>query len=147
VKTILVPVDFSEISAKTAETAFALVQDIHVKLVFLHVLNSPPAHGGVDPAVKLDALVRAAREQGIVATIRLAYGTPVAQILSLAEELRADLIVMGSHDRLSTHGSSVGSTTRGVLAAAPCPLVLVPSEKAKAESLRRRDQLAANTAI
>lgn len=146
-KTILVPVDFSEVSEKTATTAFSLVQDIHVDLVFLHVMspNAPvrvftTGRGDITPspltdetraAERLKELVKKAHVQGIIASYRLVQGSPVSQILDQAKQLRADLIVMGSHDYGSTHGSTVGTTTKGVLYASPCPIVVVPSDKAK----------------
>lgn len=146
-KTILVPIDFSEVSNKTAATAFSLVQDIHVNLVFLHVIDPQapvraqyPVPGGTSvsdaadelrPTKRLMNLVHRAQTQGIIATYRLVHGTPVAQILEQAKQLRADLIVMGSHDYGSTHGSTVGGTTKGVLYATPCPIVIVPSDRIK----------------
>ncbi len=145
-KTILVPVDFSEVSAKTAATAFSLVQDIHVRIVFLHVTVATATISDAEAMLKLESLVRSARDRGIVATWRLVRGSAVSQILARAEELYADIIVMGSHDRESTHGSSIGSTASGVLAVTPCPIVIVPSEKAKAESVRRRELFAVSAA-
>lgn len=143
-KTILVPIDFSDVSEKTAATAFSLVQDIHVDLVFLHVMDpslpvrvftsakpetASKTSDETRAAERLRDLVRQAHVQGIIATFRLAHGSPVAQILEHAKQLRADLIVMGSHDYGSTEGSTVGSTTKGVLYATPCPIVVVPSDK------------------
>lgn len=144
-KTILVPIDFSEVSEKTAATAFSLVQDIHVDLVFLHVMDSSQpirvfntskagASASSSPetlaAERLREWVRQAHAQGIIASYRLAHGSPIAQILQHAKQLRADLIVIGSHDYGSSRGSTVGSTTKGVLYATPCPIVVVPSDKA-----------------
>jgi len=144
-KTILVPIDFSRVSEKTAATAFSLVQDIHVNVVFLHVLDgkepiqlsttarkeSTAAQSvrSSEPTEKLRELVRKAQAQGIIATYRIVQGATIAQILDQAKQLRADLIVMGSHDYGNAEGSTVGSTTRGVLYATPCPIVVVPSDR------------------
>ena len=151
-KTILAPVDFTEVSPKTAATAYSLIDDVHVDLVFIHVLPakltnryisanssaSPNALQSIEARAveKLRELVRKARIQGISATYMLAYGSPAIEILNAAKKVRADLIVMGSHDYNSPEGSVVGCTTKTVLYATPCPIVIVPSDHASAISNR-----------
>lgn len=138
-KTILVPVDFSDISNATIDTACALVQDIHVHLVFLYVEPTDSATSGIaaeTPAKnkkraeeRFREILARAHSQGIAASFRVATGDPVSQILQSSLELNADLIVMGTHhyDRLS--GATVGRTFQEVLRESHCPLVLVPREK------------------
>jgi nucleotide-binding universal stress UspA family protein len=159
-KTILAPVDFTDVSSKTAATAYSLIDDVHVDLVFIHVMPAKvtsrflPASSSVYPNAfqeievravdKLRDLVRKARIQGISATYLLAYGSPAAEILSAAKRIRADLIVMGSHDYNSPEGSVVGTTTKTVLYATPCPIVIVPSDHATTLSTREFSSNAAN---
>jgi len=58
-------------------------------------------------------------------------GHPVAGLISAAEETKADLVVLGGkrHGRIAT--MLLGSTTRGVLHHAPCPVAVVhePAEQ------------------
>ena len=145
-KTILAPVDFTEVSAKTATTAYSLIDDIHVDLVFLHVMptklenrhlvtespTSPNTFQRIEARAvdKLRELVRKAKVQGINATYLLTSGTPATEILNSAKQIHADLIVMGSHDYNSPNGSVIGATTKTVLYASPCPIVIVPSDHA-----------------
>ncbi len=132
-KTILVPLDFSPISEKTAAAALALVQDIHVNVVFLHVRNVvAPAESKESEVAdayaeaRMRGIVRKARDQGIIANARVSRGAAVDQILKEAKATGADLIVMGSHHYDAINGATVGETFKQVLKNAHCPLVLVP---------------------
>ena len=53
-------------------------------------------------------------------------GSPPDVLLRRAEELGADLIVMGTGDRLHLHGVWLGSTTGRILRHAHCPVLIVP---------------------
>ena len=54
-------------------------------------------------------------------------GDPVEQILAVADELQADLIVMPTEGRTGAFDALRGSTTERVLRRAPCPLLAVPA--------------------
>lgn len=53
-------------------------------------------------------------------------GSPADVLLRRAEALGADLIVMGTGDRLHLHGVWLGSTTGRILREAHCPVLIVP---------------------
>jgi nucleotide-binding universal stress UspA family protein len=145
-KTILVPIDFTESSNPTVEAAFSLVQDIHVSLVFLHV-EPPPASINFTTRIeesweekspntedRLRAIVRRAQDQGIIASFLIVSGQPIEQILRYADEFNAELIVMGSHHHDLISGSRAGRTFQEVLRKTRCPLVLVPAGKSARHS-------------
>jgi nucleotide-binding universal stress UspA family protein len=54
-------------------------------------------------------------------------GTVVEEILKTAQEISADLIVMGSHGHGPVYNLLVGSVTEGVLKAGRHPVLLVPA--------------------
>ena len=54
-------------------------------------------------------------------------GTIVEEILRTAEELSANLIVMGSHGHGPVYNLLVGSVTEGILKAGQRPVLLVPA--------------------
>jgi universal stress protein A len=58
------------------------------------------------------------------ADLRLETGSPKQEIIRIAEEIQADLIVLGSHGR---HGLALllGSTANGVLHYAGCDVLAV----------------------
>ena len=62
---------------------------------------------------------------GLVTEERVALGRPHQQIVSLAESLKVDLIVMGSRGAGGMAGLLLGSTARAVLSHAPCSVEIV----------------------
>jgi len=51
------------------------------------------------------------------------------EILALAREHGATLIVMGSHGHGALYHLLVGSVTTAILKEAPCPVLIVPSDR------------------
>jgi nucleotide-binding universal stress UspA family protein len=58
-------------------------------------------------------------------------GTVVEEVLQTANEISADLIVMGSHGHGSVYNLLVGSVTEGILKAGQRPVLLVPAPAPK----------------
>jgi nucleotide-binding universal stress UspA family protein len=66
---------------------------------------------------------------GIKVTLHEPTGTVAEEILNQADELDADLIVMGTHGHGAMYNFLVGSATKGVLKHSSRPVLLVPSLK------------------
>ena len=147
-KTILVPIDFSPISDCAVTTALALADASGSSLVFFHVVKETYfADSIAAPFVDIEAVykevlsaarrtldqhVNSAALRGIHASAFAVVGSPVSLILDKAEEVEADLIVMGSHGHGTLHHLIAGSTAAGVLKGSLCPLVIVPTSLAGA---------------
>ncbi|WP_305042297.1 universal stress protein [Geoalkalibacter sp.] len=65
-------------------------------------------------------------ERPRIGEIRVRHGNPVARILSEADELDADLIVLGSHGKGRLHYTFLGSVAEKVLHRAKRPVLVVP---------------------
>jgi nucleotide-binding universal stress UspA family protein len=61
--------------------------------------------------------------------IHLRTGKPVREIVQLATDIRADLIVIGSHKGPHMKSWLVGSTAEHLLATAPCPVLVAPPKQ------------------
>src|SRR5207244_13490254 len=118
VRTILHPTDFSEPSQYALWLACALARDYGARLIVLHVVEVPTMYygEGVVPPDPVE-LRAAAREQldrlqvpqaNVRAERRLEQGDAVANILRVAQETNADLIVMGTHGRSGLGRSRMG---------------------------------------
>jgi len=140
---ILVAIDDSRFSQAAIETVIeqARPQDTDVRI--LHVVESPPLlvareMGGYDPALETalesqkqnaEALVLKAaellraRDLKVVATLEV--GDPKSKILDVAEEWRADLIVVGSHGRRGFERFLMGSVSDAVARHAKCSVQIV----------------------
>jgi nucleotide-binding universal stress UspA family protein len=66
---------------------------------------------------------------GTVAGAHLRMGKVDLEIVALAEELRADLIVMGCRGHRGIRRAIEGSISDGVIRHAPCPVLVVRRER------------------
>ena len=74
---------------------------------------------------KLDQDVADLRAEGLTVHDVVREGDPDKQILAVASEIGADVIVMGSHSRRNLWDVVVGNIAQRVAEKAPCPVVLV----------------------
>jgi nucleotide-binding universal stress UspA family protein len=68
-------------------------------------------------------------QDGIKVSLREPTGAVAEEILNQADELNADLIVMGTHGHGAMYNLLVGSATKGVLKYSKRPVLLVPAPK------------------
>jgi len=68
-------------------------------------------------------------QDGIKVSLHEPTGTVAEEILNQADELNADLIVMGAHGHGAMYNLLVGSATKGVLKHSTRPVLLVPAPK------------------
>lgn len=144
-KTILVPVDLSAAATQVCDVACELARLMEARVLLLHVVQPPPVmvteiyaldtgqteemlvaaeSAGTDQL--RDLAIRCA-ERGLDTRTVQRVGVPVEEILARAD--KADYIVMGSHGHGAMYDLLVGSTARGVLKKAPCPVVIVPQKR------------------
>jgi universal stress protein A len=141
----LVPIDFSEHSKITVEHATQLAALTGASIKLLHVFQIPgyPAAFYRDlyfehEAVKIhvETAKREANAQltlitekilagGLEAQPILRVGNPYEEIVSAAQELGADLIVIGSHGYPGFARLLLGSTAERVVQYAPCAVLVV----------------------
>lgn len=136
-KKILVLLDLSERSEQVAAAARELAAESGAALVLLHVVEFVPAEPMGEslmptPRIESELIKRGgerlreviARLGAAQASGRVEAGNTKAEILRVAEEERADLIVLGSRER---HGLAilVNFTEDTVLHAAHCDVLAV----------------------
>ena len=152
---ILCATDLSESSADTISFALSLATENQAHVRFLHVIESLPqlGAGGYPPPFEIGPLrhevvqmVRRKLHDAIPGDARAAcsieeqveVGTAYKEILRLATEERADLIVMGSQGHTSLGAMLFGSTSQHVVRAATCPVLTVrPTRKVEVASFVR----------
>ena len=143
--TILVAVDFSDVTPRVVETARGLASACSARIVLLNVAAPDPAFMGYEagpPTVRhdvagdlqrhhqqLEKLKETAAADGADVLALHIQGPTVEKILHEAAEQKASWIVMGSHGHGAIHDLLVGSVTHGVLKGASCPVVVVPAGK------------------
>ena len=140
-KQILCAVDFRPSSLAGSRYALSLAQENQASLELTTVIERrhqseigelleavQPEHDDVReiPLRKLRERVPDDARQWCEVQENVLTGSPPDVLLRRAEELGADLIVMGTGDRLHLHGVWLGSTTGRILRHAHCPVLIVP---------------------
>lgn len=74
------------------------------------------------------ALAREFEEAGVDYEVRGAVGHYGAGVVDLAEELEADMVVIGGRKRSPTGKAVFGSTAQEVMLSAPCPVTFVRAD-------------------
>ena len=145
-KSILVPVDFSDMTESVIEEARVLCDALDAKLWLVHVAAPDPDFVGYDggPQSVRDSVAHHLRDEhrdlqeraealrvgGLDAVALLIQGPTVDTILGEAKRLEVDMIVMGSHGHGALYRALLGSVSEGVLHKAACPLTIVPGRAA-----------------
>ncbi|GIW80871.1 MAG: universal stress protein UspA [Gemmatales bacterium] len=137
VRTILCPMDFSAHSRAALSLAASLARDHDARLIVVHVMPPPLAYDEVAtplPYSFYEAKVRDELEgsgiDDVPVAITLVEGDPAGEILRVAEETSADLIVMGTHGRTGLSRALMGSVAETVLRKAGCPVLTVKGRAA-----------------
>lgn len=137
-KTVLFPVDQSRESHQAGETVAKLVKFHNSRLIILSVVESfdpadptAPVEGGAmaDPASVAELLQSAKAvfsQQGIEAEAIEREGKAAFTICDVADEIAADLIVMGCRGIGLTEEGAADSVTNRVINLSPCPVLIVP---------------------
>ncbi|MBI4640192.1 MAG: universal stress protein [Candidatus Tectomicrobia bacterium] len=79
---------------------------------------------------KMAKFILPIKGEGVDVTTLLRAGNPREEIVGIAREVKADIIVMGAHSKRTFLDVLLGGTAQTVSAKAPCPVLLVnPPEK------------------
>lgn len=154
-KTILTPIDFSDVSEAVVRQAAELAVALEARIVLLAIVQPPVITSEYAPlmAENLSQITAVGEQnaerqlahfraslsaQGIESKSVQLFGSPILIISEQAVKFRADYIVMGSHGHGALYDLIVGSTTHGVLLRAKCPVMIVPAPKQKKGAAPKR---------
>ncbi len=140
-KRILIATDGSRSALQAVEFGLELAQEQHAEPFFVHVAPaadvlpvagfamagpvSVPHELAEADRSSLDEALRIAEERGLEGRTRLLAGDPAKHIVAYADEIDADLIVIGSRGLGAIGGALLGSVSRKVLHEAKRPVLIV----------------------
>ncbi len=133
-KTIIVPVDFSETSVNVARYATRLLTGQYgVKMILHHVYKESSEVDNITE--KLEQLNIDLRESGIVKMELLAEKGDdfIDELEKLVRHRQADLVIMGITERSAIGQSLFGSNTLKMLKTKACPVLIVPPDAVYSE--------------
>jgi nucleotide-binding universal stress UspA family protein len=147
IRTILVPVDFSECSLVGLEYAAFLAKTLYATLRLFHVMYpyadyvvadrvgarlAPLAEAEQEAArIEMDALKQMDFLRGLSIQTEIRPGYAIDQICSAAGQSDVDLIVTSTHGRSGFKHALIGSVAEHVVRYAECPVMVVPSRSHK----------------
>ena len=142
-KHLLVPVDESPMSYAAAEQALSLAKDLNCPVTIMSVIAVDPFVGvdfyKVAPAItvyfmqaeqnaqnRLAEIQQSFSREGISVDTKIIRGVAASEgIVQIANEIGADLIIMGSHGRTGVKKMMLGSVAQNVLTQSPVPVLIV----------------------
>ena len=153
-KKILIALDYDPSAQKVAETGFSFSKTMKSEMVLLHVMEDPQNYkltkrvtvmgfvGHVDTSQELPEknlepkqLAQQFLEKSKlylgdkhIQTV-LKEGDCAEEILKAANNIRANVIVMGSHSRKWFENTTLGSVTEKVLKNTTIPVLIIPTNK------------------
>jgi universal stress protein A len=163
--TIVAAVDYSELGTAALDAAInlsALHPNSEVHVVHVDSKFGAPKEQGQDDsgalahsAAALDHLEKVCNErlaafreaQGEPRLQRLSthfrFGKPATQIVQLAVDFDADVVIVGTHGRKGITRLVLGSVAEQVVRHAPCPVLVVRDKETAAEATRQLDEIEA----
>jgi universal stress protein A len=145
IKKIVCPTDFSDPSYQGLDYAIDLAKLFQAELSVVHVLNVLP-HSPTDPNIsfevpeferimhkeseeKLKEIVKTRVPAAIKADAVIGHGNAAKEIVRIAEEGKADLIVIATQGHTGWHHLVMGSIAEKVIRHAPCPVFAVREKR------------------
>src|SRR5579884_4294741 len=137
---IVFATDFSDAARHAQESAVMLAKAYEATLHVVHVPESPLWLGSnaativyleqaqKDGERQLADLEQQLARRGLTRVdVRQPIGMPSEQITKAAQEIGAELVVVGTRGRTDLETILLGSTAERVIKAAPCPVLAVPA--------------------
>ncbi len=153
-KKILIALDYDPTAQKVAEAGFSLAKSMKAEITLLHIISDPVYYSSVEysPVMGFTGYMEMGQMQSVtIARLKeaslqylektkehlgdkkiqtmVSEGDFADSILQTAKEIKADLIVMGTHSRKWLENILMGSVAEKVLHHSSIPLYIIPTKK------------------
>ena len=155
-KRVLIALDYDPSAQKVAETGYAISKAMHAEISLLHVVADPTYYSSPEysPIMGFDGFMETGQlllnsvealenaslhfldksrlhlgDKTIKTMVK--KGDVAESVLLAADELHADIIILGSHSRKWLENIIMGSVTEKVLHNTKIPLLIVPTRNKK----------------
>jgi universal stress protein A len=142
IRRILAPADFDVCSSPTIRYAAELAEKFGAELILLHIVQdlglampdavmptpvpAPMLTQLIDAAkTGLENLVKAENLGRLNPRLEVRVGSPAGEIVAVANELKVDLVCIGTHGRGGLAHFLLGSVAEKVVRQAPCPVLTI----------------------
>jgi nucleotide-binding universal stress UspA family protein len=125
---ILCPINYTEVARESVGIAARLAQAFGARLTIVHALEGD---GAQDVGAE-EQRIRQWVGQELNGTLEyrglVVRGGPAERVLDCADDLAADLLVVGAQHKLFRDTAVIGTTTERLIRFASCPVLLVPRQ-------------------
>jgi nucleotide-binding universal stress UspA family protein len=149
-KTLLVPLDFSNTTERVLAHAAELARPLEARIMLVHIVEPVATYVPVGASMdviaaappqpmemqdlsadeaRLRSLAQPLSAAGIPVECLAVVGLAVDDILDQAAKCNASYIILGSHGHGALYHLFTGSVVNGVLKRATCPVIVVPAGK------------------
>lgn len=143
-KKVLIALDYDPTSHKVAERGFKIAKAMHADIILLHVISKPVLYYAsyaeiVPQQIKNNEDLKTVAQNFLDKTkhdlgdetikTRIKEGDTADIILESAKNMKADIIVMGTHSRKWLENILIGSVAEKVLKHTTLPLFIIPTKK------------------
>ncbi|RJO64808.1 MAG: universal stress protein [Myxococcales bacterium] len=143
---ILVGIDFSEYSREAARYAIFFAQKLGASMTVVHICDARAYVGSgfapfhlatlrqyvsqqqaieVSHLEELKTFVEELPHENVSIDYVVCTGAPAAELIRIAAEQKADLIIVGTHGRTGLTGMLIGSTTEKIVRKSKCPVLTI----------------------
>jgi nucleotide-binding universal stress UspA family protein len=145
IKKIVCPTDFSDPSYEGLKVAGEFAEHFSAELILVNVIFPGPIVPGVaEPGFHIPAALKAMQETAekelediaqqkkladITVRKKVINGKPAYEIVNLADEEKADIIVIATHGESGWQKFLFGSVTEKVIRMAACPVLTIQQPK------------------
>ena len=140
---IVCPTNFTPVAAESLHVAAKLAARLNAELVVLHAVEE-----GEENAVRA-AEERVRREVGPIVSEVTTYrelvvrGGAAERVLDCADDVGADLLVVGAQHKIFRDATVIGTTTERLIRFAACPVLVVTRQVGHEPERRVEEELAA----
>ncbi len=133
------PTDGSDYSIRAAEYGMSIAKMLGAEVIVVYVIDTIVL-SQIDREAEIEIaeqelkqdgeryinyILSLARTAGVKTTSLIAKGRPFEQIVHLAKDLEADLIVMGTYGRRGAERILIGSVVERVIEYSSCPVLVI----------------------
>ncbi len=130
---ILCPINFTGVAREALVAAAQLAQKFRARLFVVHVIESSEVKDEVDDAAMVRDWIGADLAASCSYRDIVLRGGPAERVLDCAEDVGANLLVIGAQHKLLHDASVVGATTERLIHFASCPVLVIPRSSAAKE--------------
>jgi nucleotide-binding universal stress UspA family protein len=118
-------VNFTEIARESVRHAGALAEEFGAELVVVHIVEPDDDYDLAAEERRVRTWIGPALQNACSFRELVLRGGPAERVLDCADDVGADLLVIGAQHKLFREATVIGTTTERLVRFAPCPVFVV----------------------